>query len=227
MKAALALGARTRAMLPPRRIRVFLADDHPVFLEGLARAVRERPCLELVGSATDGQEALAGLRRLGPDVAVLDVRMGAVGGREILAAVTRESLPTRVLFLSAYLEDDLVYGALAAGAAGYLSKEMDRDAILDAVVAGARGEVVLSREVQTGVAREIRRREALRRPRLTARELEILALAAQGSSTPQIAGSLHLSAATVKTHLQNVYDKLGVTDRTSAVAVALRRGLLD
>src|ERR671936_1921645 len=225
--AAVGCGARTPAMPAPRRIRVFLADDHPLFLEGIVRAVRERPCLDLVGSATDGEQALAGLRRLVPDVAVLDVRMGAVGGREILAAASREGLRTRVVFLSAYLEDDLVYGALAAGASGYLSKEMDRDAILDAVVAAARGEVVLSPEVQTGVAREIQRREALDRPRLTARELEILALAAQGSSTPEIAGSLHLSAATVKTHLQNVYDKLGVTDRTSAVAVALRRGLLD
>jgi two-component system nitrate/nitrite response regulator NarL len=213
--------------MPPRRIRVYLADDHPLFLEGIVRAVRERPCLELVGSATNGQEALAGLRGLGPEVAVLDVRMGGLSGREILATARREGLQTRVLFLSAYLEDDLVYGALAAGAAGYLSKEMDRDAILDAVVAAARGEVVLSPEVQTGVAREIQRRETLTRPRLTARELEILALAAQGSSTPEIAEGLHVSAATVKTHLQNAYDKLGVTDRTSAVAVALRRGLLD
>jgi two-component system, NarL family, nitrate/nitrite response regulator NarL len=214
-------------MPPPRRIRVYLADDHPLFLEGIVRAVRERPDLELVGSATNGQEAVAGLRRLTPDVAVLDVRMGGLSGNEILAAARREGVRTRVLFLSAYVEDHLVYGALAAGAAGYLSKEMDRDAILDAVVAAARGEMVLAPEVQTGVVREIQRREVLDRPRLTARELEILALAAQGSSTPEIAGRLHLSAATVKTHLQNVYEKLGVTDRTSAVAVALRRGLLD
>jgi two-component system, NarL family, nitrate/nitrite response regulator NarL len=210
-----------------RRIRVYLADDHPLFLEGIVRAVRERPELELVGSATNGEDALAGLRRLEPDVAVLDVRMGELGGKEILCAVSREGLATRVLLLSAYLADDLVYGALAAGAAGFLSKEMDRDGILDAVAAATRGEVVLSPEVQTGVVREIRRREMLARPRLTSRELEILALAAQGRSNPQIAGGLHLSAATVKTHLQNVYDKLGVTDRTSAVAVALRRGLLE
>jgi two-component system nitrate/nitrite response regulator NarL len=210
-----------------RRIRVYLADDHPLFLEGIVRAVRARPELELVGSATNGEDALAGLRRLEPDVAVLDVRMGGLGGKEILCAVSREGLATRVLLLSAYLADDLVYGALAAGAAGYLSKEMDRDEILDAVAAATRGDVVLSPEVQTGVVREIRRRELLARPRLTSRELEILALAAQGRSNPQIAGGLHLSAATVKTHLQNVYDKLGVTDRTSAVAVALRQGLLE
>ena len=210
-----------------RRVRVYLADDHPIFLEGIVRAVRERPELELVGSATNGEEALVGLRRLKPDVAVLDWRMGRLSGKEILAAARRDGLATRILLLSAYLADDLVYGAIAAGAAGFLSKEMDRDGILDAVVAVSRGELVLSPEVQTGVAREIQRREMLGRPRLTPRELEILALAAQGRSTPQIAEHLHLSAATVKTHLQNAYDKLGVTDRTAAVAVAMRQGLLD
>jgi two-component system nitrate/nitrite response regulator NarL len=209
------------------RVRVYLADDHPIFLEGIVRAVRERPELELVGSATNGEQALAGLRWLKPDVAVLDMRMGGLSGKEVLAAVRREGLATRILILSAYLADDLAYGLIAAGAAGFLSKEMDRDGILDAVSAVSRGEVVLSPDVQSGVAREIQRREMLAQPRLTPRELEILALAAQGSSTPQIAGCLHLSAATVKTHLQNAYDKLGVTDRTAAVAVAIRRGLLD
>lgn len=191
------------------------------------RAVRERPELELVGSASNGEEALAGLRRLKPDVAVLDMRMGGLSGKEIVAAARRDGVATRILLLSAYLEDDLVYGAIAAGAAGFLSKEMDRDRILDAVAAASRGEVVLGPEVQTGVAREIQQREMLTRPRLTPRELEILALAAQGLSSPQIGERLHLSAATVKTHLQNVYDKLGVTDRTAAVAVAMRRGILD
>jgi two-component system, NarL family, nitrate/nitrite response regulator NarL len=214
-------------MASARRVRVYLADDHPIFLEGIVRAVRERPELELVGSATNGEEALVGLRQLKPDVAVLDLRMGKLSGKEILAAARRDGLTTRIMLLSAYLADDLVYGAIAAGAAGFLSKEMDRDGILDAVAAVSRGEVVLSPEVQTGVAREIQRREMLARPRLTPRELEILALAAQGQSTPQIAGNLHLSAATVKTHLQNTYDKLGVTDRTAAVAVAMRRGLLE
>jgi two-component system nitrate/nitrite response regulator NarL len=214
-------------MASARRVRVYLADDHPIFLEGIVRAVRERPELELVGSATNGEEALVGLRRLKPDVAVLDMRMGGLSGKEVLAAARRDGLATRILLLSAYLADDLVYGAIAAGAAGFLSKEMDRDGILDAMAAVSRGEVVLSPEVQPGVAREIQRREMLTRPRLTPRELEILALAAQGSSTPQIAGHLHLSAATVKTHLQNTYDKLGVTDRTAAVAVAMRRGLLE
>jgi two-component system nitrate/nitrite response regulator NarL len=211
---------------PSGRIRVYLADDHPLFLEGVARAVRERPALELVGSGTNGRDALDDLRRLVPDVAVLDVRMAGLGGAEILAAATREGLATRILLLSAYVDDDLVYESLAAGAAGYLSKEVDRDAILDGVTSAASGAVVLSPDVQAGVVREIRRRESLTRPSLTPRELEILALAAEGHATPEIAVRLHLSAATVKTHLQKAYDKLGVTDRTSAVVVALRRGLL-
>lgn len=211
---------------PSGRIRVYLADDHPLFLEGVARAVRERPALELVGSGTNGRDALDDLRRLVPDVAVLDVRMAGLGGAEILAAATREGLATRILLLSAYVDDDLVYESLAAGAAGYLSKEVDRDAILDGVTSAASGAVVLSPDVQAGVVREIRRRESLARPSLTPRELEILALAAEGHATPEIAVRLHLSAATVKTHLQKAYDKLGVTDRTSAVVVALRRGLL-
>jgi two-component system nitrate/nitrite response regulator NarL len=212
--------------MPFPRVRVYLADDHPLFLEGMARAVRGRAAFELVGTATGGEAACADLRRLIPDVAVIDVRMNGLGGREILEAVGRGSLPTRILVLTAYVEEELVYELLAAGAAGYLSKEVDREAILDAVSAAARGEVVLSPGVQTGLARELRRREAHVRPVLTGREREVLALAAQGITTPDIATRLRLSAATVKTHLQKSYEKLGVTDRTAAVALALRRGLL-
>jgi two-component system nitrate/nitrite response regulator NarL len=183
--------------------------------------------LELVGSASDGRQALEDLRRLRPDVAVVDMRMGEIGGAELVATAASERLETRMVVLSAYLEDDLVYETLAAGAAAYLSKEMDREDILEALTTVAAGEVVISPAVHTGLAREIRRREALLRPRLSARELEILALAAQGRSTPEIAGALHVSSATVKTHLHNTYERLGVTDRTSAVVVALRRRLLD
>lgn len=214
-------------MAASRRIRVYLADDHPLFLEGIARAVRLRPSLELVGHARNGGEALEDLRRLMPDIAVLDVRMSGLAGTEVLSAARREGLETRAVFLSAYLEDDLVYETLAAGAVGYLSKEMDRDAILDAVEAAARGEVVLSPEVQTGVVREIQRREAVRRPQLSATEVDILSRAAQGSTTPEIAAGLHLSAAAVKAQLRTIYQKLGVSDRTSAVVAGLRRGLLE
>jgi two-component system, NarL family, nitrate/nitrite response regulator NarL len=210
---------------PP--IRVFLADDHPLFLRSIAGAVRERPSLELVGQASDGRRALDGIRELVPEVAVVDVRMSGMTGPEIVTVAAGEGLPTRFLILSAYVEDDLVYETLAGGAAGYVSKELDRGAILDAVEVVADGRAAISPAVQTGLVRELQRRGMLVRPQLSARELEILSLVAQGKSTPEIAGELHLSSATIKSHLQKVYDRLGVSDRTSAVVVAIRRGLLD
>jgi two-component system nitrate/nitrite response regulator NarL len=214
-------------MAPPRRIRVYLADDHPLFLESMASAVRKRPGLEHVGSARNGLEALDGLRRLQPDVAVVDLRMPGLAGDELVARAAREGLATRILVLTGYLEDDRVYDVFAAGAGGYLSKEMDRERILEAVEHAASGDAIIAPDVQSGLVREIQRREALARPRLSARELQVLALAAQGFSTPEIAAELRVSAATVKSHLQKIFDKLGVADRTSAVVVALRRGLLD
>jgi two-component system nitrate/nitrite response regulator NarL len=214
-------------MEPRQRIRVYLADDHPLFLSSIASAVRSRPSLELVGQALDGRRAFEEIHRLAPDVAIVDVRMAGMTGREIIAAATEAGIATRILVLSAYLEDDVVYETLAAGAAGYLSKEMDREEIMDAITTVARGDVIVAPGVQTGLARELRRRAALTRPQLSPRELEILSLAAEGKATAEIAAALHLSAATVKTHLQKIYDRLGVNDRTSAVVVALRRGLLD
>jgi two-component system nitrate/nitrite response regulator NarL len=214
-------------MEPQPRIRVYLADDHSLFLRSIAGAVKERPSLELVGQASDGQRALEQIRELVPDVAVVDVRMAGMTGPEIVAVARSEGLATRVLILSGYVEDELIYETLAAGAAGYVSKELDRDEILDAVATVAAGSAIVSPGVQTGLVRELQRRGMLTRPRLSAREVEILSLVALGKSTPEIAAELHLSSATIKTHLQKIYDRLGVSDRTSAVVVAMRRGILD
>jgi two-component system nitrate/nitrite response regulator NarL len=209
------------------RIRVYLADDHSLFLRSIAGAVKERPSLELVGQASDGRRALEQIRELVPDVAVVDVRMAGMTGPEIVAVARSEGLATRVLILSGYVEDDLIYETLAAGAAGYVSKELDRDEILDAVATVAAGSAIVSPGVQTGLVRELQRRGMLARPRLSAREVEILSFVALGKSTPEIAAELHLSSATIKTHLQKIYDRLGVSDRTSAVVAAMRRGILD
>src|SRR3954469_18419086 len=108
-------------MAHPRRIRVYLADDHPLFLDGMARAVRARDGLELVGTAENGLEALDGLRREHPDVAVVDLRMGALDGGALVARATDDRLSTRILLLSAYVDDHVVYETLALGAAGYLT----------------------------------------------------------------------------------------------------------
>jgi two-component system, NarL family, nitrate/nitrite response regulator NarL len=214
-------------MTAQARTRVLVADDHPLYREGVIRAIKERPDLELVAECDDGRTALDRIKDLRPDVAVLDVKMPGLDGTGVLNAVERERLPTRVAFLSAYLDGAVVYSAVSGGAAAYLSKEADRDEICDAIAAVARGETILASEAQAGIAREVRARRDDQRPVLTSREREILGLTANGHSAPQIASELYLSTATVKTHLQHLYEKLGVSDRAAAVAEAMRRGLLE
>ena len=206
---------------------MYVAFDHPMYLQALVDAIREHPDLELAGEATTGPEALDGIRELAPDVAVLDMRLPALEGRQVLEQAASAGVRTRFLFLTSDMGSGLVYTALAAGAAGYLSKTVDRDAICDAIAAVAAGEVVLSPEAQSELAGAIREREAHERPPLTARERAVLSLCADGLSTREIATRLGVASPTVKAHLQSIYHKLDVPDRTSAVAAALRRGLLE
>ena len=209
------------------RVRVFVADDHPVYREGVARAIKARPEFELIGEAEDGRQALDRIKEQTPDVAVLDVQMPGLQGSEVLHAIKRDGVPTRVVRLSAHVDSETVYRAVASGAGAYLSKESSRERICDAVARVARGEVVLSQEVQAGLASEIQIRERDERPALTPREHEILVLTANGHSAPDIGKQLHLSQSTVKTHLKSLYEKLSVSDRAAAVAEAMRRGLLE
>jgi two-component system nitrate/nitrite response regulator NarL len=154
--------------------------------------------------------------------------MPNLDGLGVVEALARDGSPTRVLVLSAATESRLVYAAVAAGAAGYWSKDAARDAICDAIAAVARGERVLDPTLQSGVFSEIHAREVdQHRPVLTDREQQILRLIAAGKSSPAIAKELFLSTATVKTHLAHLYAKLEVSDRAAAVAEAMRRGLLE
>jgi two-component system nitrate/nitrite response regulator NarL len=209
------------------RIRVYVADDHPLYREGVVGALRERPDFDLVGEASDGRRALEDIRRLRPDVALLDFKLPGLDGARVLNALRRDQVATRVMFLSAYVDSAIVYRAVAAGASAYLSKDAGRQAICDAVAAVARGESVLAPEIQAGIVQEIRLREHDDRPALTPREREILLLTADGCNAPEIGRRLYLSPTTVKTHLQHLYEKLGVSDRAAAVAEAMRRGLLE
>ena len=210
-----------------QRTTVLVADDHPLYREAVVRAVRARPEFELVGEAGDGREALDAIRAATPDVAVLDVEMPSLRGIEIVEALRRDSAETRVILLSAHLESETVYDAVAGGVAAYLSKSSPGDRICDAIAAVARGDVILPAEVQAGLAAEIRLRTEPGRPALSPREQEVLVLIADGLTAPAVGRELHLSTATVKSHLKTLYEKLGVSDRAAAVAEAMRRGLLE
>jgi two-component system nitrate/nitrite response regulator NarL len=199
-----------------RRTSVLVAEDHPLFRSALVDALKRRPDIELVGEAADGQQALDLARGLRPDVVLMDARMPTLDGVEVLRSVMREKLPTRVLMLSAEASGAVVSEAMAMGAAGYLPKTADAEEIGNAVSAVGRGQSVSGDAPPAPDA-----------PALTARESEVLALAAAGQSGPQIGRELQVSPATVKTHLKNIYGKLGVTDRAAAVAEGIRRGLVD
>lgn len=210
------------------RVRVLVADGHPLYRDGVARAVKARPELELVGVAADGRHALEEIERLSPDVAVVDVRMRELDGEEVLNAVRRDGIETRVLFLSAQVDSETVYRAVAAGASGYLSKEAGARELCEALAAVARGEIVLSPEIQSGLVAEIQRHAELDgESPLSERERQVLALIAEGLSTSDIGSRLHLSPATVKSHLHTLYEKLDVSERAAAVAEAMRRGLFE
>lgn len=204
-----------------------IADDHPVFREAVAEIVKRRPELELVGEAANGREALSRIEELAPDVAVLDLKMPELDGLAVLRAIARDRVPTRVLLLSAEVDSATAYDAIEAGTAGFVAKTAPPREIGDAIAAVARGETVLAPEIHAGLAEQIRVRSEQERSILSARELEILKLTASGLSAPGIGQRLYLSPATVKTHLQRVYDKLGVADRAAAVAEGMRRGLIE
>jgi len=208
-------------------VSVLVADDHPLYRDGITRAIKARPDLELVGEAGDGRDALLLIQELAPQVAVVDINMPSLSGIQVVTALSDLESPTRVLVLTAYTDSDRVYDALAAGARGYLLKDVDRRTICDAIARVARGRTVFSPDIHDGIAEQIRAHRHDPRPRLTVREREILTLAAEGRSAPEIARLLFLSPATIKTHLSNIYDKLGVSDRAAAVAKALREGVLQ
>jgi two-component system, NarL family, nitrate/nitrite response regulator NarL len=210
-----------------QRVRVVVADDHPLYREGVVRALSASGQVDIVAEAEDGRAALAEIQQHRPDVALLDYKLPELDGVAVTNAVVREQLPTRVLLVSAFADSGIVYKALETGAAGFVSKEARREQIVDAVLACSRGENVVPPDVAAGLVSEIRLRRQSDTPALTQREQEILHLIAAGKSLPEIAKELYLGLTTVKTHVQHLYEKLGVSDRAAAVANAMRRGLIE
>lgn len=210
-----------------RKVRVVVAEDHPMFRDGVVRALTASGSVEVVGEAEDGMTALQLIKAHQPDVALLDFRMPGMDGAQVAAAVRRDELPTRVLLVSAHDESAIVYQALQAGAAGFLPKESTRTEIVNAVLDCAKGRDVVGPTVAAGLAGEIRRRAEPAGPVLSGREREVLSRISRGQSIPAIAADLFLAPSTVKTHVQRLYEKLGVSDRAAAVAEAMRRRLLE
>jgi two-component system, NarL family, nitrate/nitrite response regulator NarL len=210
------------------RVRVVVADDHPVFREGVARALTSSGVVEVVATAGDGSAAFELVKTHQPAVAVLDYRMPGMDGGEVAAAIRRDGLPTRVLLLSAHDQSEIVYRALQQGATGFLPKDSEGDEIVAAVLSCAAGRDVLPPSLAAGLASEVRRHaDPPAGPALSAREAEVLRRIATGQSVASMASDLYLAPSTVKTHVQRLYEKLGVSDRASAVAEAMRRGLLE
>lgn len=203
-------------------IRLFLVDDHPVVRSGLQAILATQVDFELVGSAATGSEAGAAISCLVPDVALVDLRLAEGSGFQIIADISAVGLRTRVLVLTTYDDAASITQALDAGASGYLLKDVPSDQLFAAIRLVAKGERVLSTQVQLRLAeRHLPSADAL-----STRELEVLRWLAQGESNRGIARRLCISEATVKTHLIHIFAKLGQSQRTGAVTEALRRGLV-
>jgi NarL family two-component system response regulator LiaR len=214
------------------RIKVVVADDHLVLREGIRNLLEDQPDIELVGEAANGLEAVAVVRATEPDVVLMDVVMPRVTGIEATKQIKKLNPGTAVLILSGYDDDRYVLGLLEAGAAGYLLKSASGDEVVNAIRTVYAGESVMHPSVtrrllarasrSTGYVAQTEDSEPL-----TQRELEVLGLAAKGLGNKQIANELGLSVPTVKSHLVNIFNKLGVASRTEAVLFGLRAGWLD
>jgi two-component system nitrate/nitrite response regulator NarL len=198
-----------------------------MYRAAVVSAMKETGRISVLAEVGDGRAALEAIREHQPSVALLDYRMPELDGLAVVSAVTRDGLQTHVLLLSATEDPATVYEALAAGAAGYLTKESDRDEIIAAVMKCARGEGYVPTNIASGLANEVRHRSRGDATLLSPREAEIIKLIADGLSVPDIAARLHLAPTTVRTHVQNLYGKLGVSDRAAAVAEAMRRRLVE
>jgi DNA-binding NarL/FixJ family response regulator len=213
-------------------IRVLIADDQELFREGLRLILETADDVSVVGEAADGFEAVREARRLAPDVVLMDVRMPRLDGLEATRRILAERSEARVIVLTTFDLDEYVYEAMKAGASGFLLKDLRRDQLVGAVRSATTGDALLA----PAIMRRLIERFCGEAPRragppesmaeLTTRELEVLTLLARGLSNRQIAGSLFLSEATVKTHLAHVFAKLGLRDRVQAVVLAYETGLI-
>jgi len=212
-----------------RAARVLIADDQTLFRAGLARLLNEDSRLEVVGQALEGLDAVAQAAKLKPDVVLMDLKMPGVDGIEATRQITEADPNVKVLILTTFETDSNVIQALKAGASGYVLKDSSADAIASSVVAVMSGERVMASAVANRVLEML---TGATTPKefydgLTNREIEILKLLANGMANKQIAYRLKISEKTVRNHVSNMYEKLGIYDRSQAVLYAVRKGLVE
>lgn len=209
-------------------IKILIADDHLLIRQGLRLVLDTELDFELVGEASDGNEALSLCKKLKPDVVLMDLRMPNMDGLTAIEKLRAEQPEIAVVILTTFNEDDLMFRGLQAGARGYLLKDTDRSTLFDTIRAAARGETLLKPEIMRRVLSQANAPKATSSEptHLTERELEVLEAVARGERSKEIAVHLGISERTVKAHLANIYEKLGVDSRAAAIAVAAQRGLL-
>jgi DNA-binding NarL/FixJ family response regulator len=210
-------------------VRVLIADDQTLFRSGLAKLLEDDPRVQIVGQASDGADAIARAAALKPDVVLMDLKMPNVDGIEATRKIASEHPETKVLVLTTFDADSYVLQALRAGASGYVLKDSQPSAIISSILAVMSGERVMASAVANRVLDMV---TGTTTPKefydgLTAREVEIIKLLAIGQANKQIAYKLHISEKTVRNHVSNTYEKLGIYDRSQAVLYAVRKGLVE
>lgn len=201
-------------------IRILLVDDHSIMREGLAAVLDRHADLEVVGQAGDGETALRLFRELAPDVAVVDLRMTPMDGSEITQAMRNENPNARVVLLTTYDTDEEIFRGLRAGASSYLLKDVGSAQLIDTIRAVHAGRKAISPEIAAKLA------DHVASDALTARQQEVLGCLAQGKSNIEIANTLYISEGTVKAHVKAILHKLDARDRTQAITIAIKRGLV-
>ena len=209
-------------------IKILIADDHLIIRQGLRLILETENDFELIGEASDGNEAVSLCKKLKPDVVLMDLRMPNMDGLSAIEKLRVDQPSIAVVILTTFNEDDLMFRGLQAGAHGYLLKDTDRNTLFDTIRAAARGETLLKPEIMARVLSQnaITKTEAHGPINLTERELEVLNAVARGERSKEIAVQLGISERTVKAHLASIYNKLGVDSRAAAIAVAAQSGLL-
>ncbi len=208
-------------MSQPNAIRVLVVDDHPVVRQGLVAMLEEAPDILVVGQAANGREALAVFRQQQPDATLMDLRMPEMDGVAAITAICAEFPTARIIVLTTYDGDEDIYQGLHSGAKGYLLKDAEPKELLAAIRAVHKGQKHIPPQVGAKLL------EHVASPELSNRELEVLQLITTGKSTQAISKALHITERTVNFHINHILSKLGVEDRTQAVIVALRRGIVS